>query len=190
MAGDDAGYEVRSARAVRGMEARTITKWEKSGWEFVTQSRDSPMSSTLTFRRQKRKKPPLLWAVGGVGLVAIIVTAGIISERRDLPEEASAPPTASSTPADDAVPPSAKASTGPSEEANAAGQTEATESASAEPGPEEALTAETSQEFAALLAEPAPGGPRIEDFAAEHDGKLIEFDGNIAHMVNHGSFDT
>ena len=45
-------YETRSAKTVRGMEARTRAKLEKEGWEFVSQTQGT-VRSELTFRRPK-----------------------------------------------------------------------------------------------------------------------------------------
>lgn len=189
MAIDDADYEVRTARTVRGMEARTIAKWERDGWEVVSQDQDSLMRSTLAFRRKKRKSVPLLWTVSGAVIAAIVVTIGVLTEGGNTSAESA--PVAASASATPSAPPSGQPSNEPSEEAsNVMEQGEPSQSASAEPEPEKVLTLETSQELAALLAQPAPGGVIVEEFATKYQGKLIEFDGNIANMMNHGSYDS
>lgn len=38
MADDDMKYELKTVRTIRGTEARTTAKWQKDGWELVTQS--------------------------------------------------------------------------------------------------------------------------------------------------------
>ena len=48
MATDDAQYESQDVRAIRGTEARTIAKWNKDGWELVTQSQGSLLQTKLT----------------------------------------------------------------------------------------------------------------------------------------------
>lgn len=50
------------------------------------------------------------------------------------------------------------------------------------------LTAENNKDFAALLADPAGDcDNRVEEFAKKYSDRTVEFDGNIASMVNHGS---
>ena len=39
MADDDAQYDFKDVRAIRGTEARSIAKWQKDGWELVTRTR-------------------------------------------------------------------------------------------------------------------------------------------------------
>lgn len=56
--------------------------------------------------------------------------------------------------------------------------------------PEEILTAETSPELAALLTEPNECSDTVQAFAFNNGGRTIEFDGNIAALANHGSYDT
>lgn len=66
-------YEFKEVRAIRGMEPRTIAKWEGEGWEFVSQEQ-STLSSTLNFRRPKPKPP---WILIGAGVaVAVIIAIG------------------------------------------------------------------------------------------------------------------
>lgn len=69
-------YETRSVKTIRGMEARTRSKIEKEGWEFVSQTQGS-MRSELTFRRPKPETPWKLIVIGG-GLLAVLVFALII----------------------------------------------------------------------------------------------------------------
>lgn len=191
MAGDEASYELKSARTVRGMESRTIAKWKKEGWELVSQDQESLMRMMLTFRREKRKQLPFLLGAAGAVLLAIAALVAVAIGGDDTPGEVSAPAAATSTPTESAAPPSEEPLDEPSEEAtDAADQSELIQTASAEPEPDKVLTVETSPEFSALLAEPEPGGSGVGEFAAKFEGKLIEFDGNIAYMVNHGSNDT
>ncbi len=66
--GTEVTYETRTIRAVRGMEPRTIKKWEADGWELVSQS-PGKVQTELTFRRPKPKSRRLLWIIGGGVLV-------------------------------------------------------------------------------------------------------------------------
>lgn len=148
------------------------------------------MRTTLAFRRQKRKQLPLWWGAAAAALLAIVVLVGMIFEQGDPPKDATAV-AATSTPTESAVPLSEQPTDEPVETATEAGdQVDPVETATAEPDPVEVLTVETSPDFAALLAERAPGGPLVEEFAAKYEGEIIEFDGNIAYMINHGSYDT
>lgn len=72
----DVKYETRSVKTVRGMEARTRTKIEKEGWEFVSQTQGT-VRSELTFRRPKPEIPWKLIGIGG-GLLALLVIVLLI----------------------------------------------------------------------------------------------------------------
>jgi len=61
---------------------------------------------------------------------------------------------------------------------------------SSEPDAEQVLTADNSEEFAALLAVSDGCDETIAPFVAEYGGRTIEFDGSIANMANHGDSDT
>lgn len=74
MADGDGQYEFKEVRAIRGTEARTIKKWQVSGWELVTQNPGPLLQAKLTFRRPKPKVPWRLMAVlGGAALLFAIV---------------------------------------------------------------------------------------------------------------------
>lgn len=55
---------------------------------------------------------------------------------------------------------------------------------------EEHLTVENCEELAAILSVKNEFDQSIKDFAANHKGEIIEFDGNIAYIANHGSYNT
>ena len=70
-------YESRSVRTVRGLEARTMVKWKKLGWEFVSQNQLSMLRTEMTFRRVKKKLPkyvlPLAIGVPVIAFGALII---------------------------------------------------------------------------------------------------------------------
>ncbi|ROQ64725.1 hypothetical protein EDF36_0221 [Rathayibacter sp. PhB152] len=68
-------YETKTVTTIRGLESRSITKWEKEGWELVSQQEQPMLRTSLTFRRVKPKPPWLL--IGGVGGVLVILAAVI-----------------------------------------------------------------------------------------------------------------
>ena len=63
-------------------------------------------------------------------------------------------------------------------------------SESSESDAEQILTAENSKEFAALLAVSDSCDKSIEPFAAKYRVRTIEFDGSIAAMAKHDSYET
>lgn len=81
MTGEQTQYEVTEIKAIRGTEAKTITKKQQEGWELVTQQQGT-LRTTMTFRRPKPKTPWKLWAaVGGAGVIlAGIITIGALQE--------------------------------------------------------------------------------------------------------------
>lgn len=74
---DDVKYETRTVRTIRGMEARTTTKWQRLGWEFVAQNQLSILRTEITFRRAKKKLPkyvlPLTIGVPLLAFATLIV---------------------------------------------------------------------------------------------------------------------
>ncbi|MGD6873739.1 DUF4839 domain-containing protein [Sutcliffiella horikoshii] len=55
---------------------------------------------------------------------------------------------------------------------------------------QEILTVENNEDLAALLAVKNENDPTVGEFAKKYAGRTIEFDGNIAHMMPHGSYTT
>ena len=66
-------YETMTVTTVRGLESRSITKWEKEGWEFLSQQEQPMLRTSLTFRRVKPKPPWLL--IGGFAGVFVVLAA-------------------------------------------------------------------------------------------------------------------
>lgn len=170
-------YETKTIRAVRGMESRTIKKWEADGWEFVSQS-PGKVQTEITFRRPTPKSRKLLWIIGGGVLalvLAIIIAVGIVNENSTTPAE-SANPEPSKT--------MAAPSKQPSPEATGAAPSRSSRSGDV------VLTPENSPELAAVLASTNYCSPRIAAFAAAHRGQTIKFPGSIGAMAPHGDAKT
>lgn len=170
-------YETRTIRAVRGMESRTIKKWEADGWEFVSQS-PGKLQVEITFRRPQPKSRRLLWIIGGVVVVlvlAILVTVGIVSEKSTAPAGS-----ANRAPSEATAPPSGQQ---PAEATGPAPSQSSTRD-------DVVLTPENSPEFAAVLRSTDYCSPDIAAFAAAHRGQTIEFPGSIGAMAPHGDAKT
>ena len=200
MADNEVQYEFKTVRAIRGAEARTTAKWEKEGWEPVSQDKGT-LRSEITFRRPVRKLPlsfkamadgavvllrklPLRVQVvaGGfvVLLIALAITVGVIQEGDgDAVASPAQSPSSSSEPAPE---PSMPAQVAPSEQAS--------EKPEAVEPEDEILTVENSSELAALLAEGDYCSDSIAGFAAQYQGKTIAFDGSIGAMNPHGGYKT
>lgn len=186
MADDNLQYEFKTVRTIRGAETRTSAKWQKEGWEFVSQERGA-VRTEMTFRRPTRKVSRRLTALAGgavVVLLATVITVGALQEGGD---DAVANPPASpveteASPGGQTPVPSA---TDASPDTSAPAITE-----TAVPVEETALTVENSPELAALLALPDYCDSSIADFAAKYQGRTIEFDGNISAMNLHENYDT
>jgi len=94
-------YKTSSVRTIRGMEARTRAKWEKDGWEFVSQNRIGPLRNELTFRRPKKKLPWYLWPAIGAFVVLIVagfIFAGVLEGDADSASSRKTPAATASTP--------------------------------------------------------------------------------------------
>lgn len=173
-AAENVKYETTRVRTVRGTEKLMIAKWEKDGWELVTQG-TGKLRAELVFRRPK---PPLKWkplAIIGGALVVLGIFIGIMvaitgGDKNDSPAPADAPSAEAIAPRDE-----------PS--------TERDEPIANAPAEETPLTVENSADLAALLTGPQDG-PTVEAFATQHAGQLIEFDGAIGAMNNHEDYRT
>ncbi|MEV8172671.1 DUF4839 domain-containing protein [Microbacterium sp. NPDC077486] len=166
-------YETKTVQTVRGTEKLMVAKWEKDGWELVTQN-PGKLRTELVFRRPK---PPLPWKllaiIGGV-LVVLGVFIGIMATISGGKDDNAAP---ASTPSTESVTPRDEPSTEPEEPVASA------------PAEETPLTIENNADLAALLTGPAEG-PTVEAFAQKYSGQLIEFDGAIGAMNNHEGYTT
>lgn len=173
MADDGAQYQSKTVRTIRGTEARAIAKWEKDGWEFVTDRRGK-VQTEIRFRRPKPKMPLRLIAVAGGALlvVAIVIVIGVSLSGGSSTEAGFSPTESVAAPSEQ-----------PTE------RTPSSEPESNATVEEETLTVENSAELAALLTQP-DNATTSEGFATKYQGRLIEFDGNIGAMGPHGDTDT
>lgn len=83
------------------MEARTRAKWEKDGWEFVSQNQIGVLRSEITFRRPKKKQPWFLWLAIGAFVVLIVagfIFAGVLEGGEDTASSDETPAAIASTP--------------------------------------------------------------------------------------------
>jgi hypothetical protein len=175
MADDNVKYLHKTVQAIRGTETRSISKWESQGWELVDQA-PGKLRTTLNFRKPAPKVPWLpIAALLGVG-VLILAIAGIAS----LFQGDDNAPAANSTSTSSDI---------PSETASEVPSKEPEETATESDDPDEVITAKNNDDFAALLV----GGEcdrAVKSFAIENADRTIEFDGGIADMAPHGSYDT
>ncbi|WP_157973748.1 DUF4839 domain-containing protein [Desertihabitans aurantiacus] len=185
MAANDTEYEFKPVNAVRGMEARTVAKWESEGWELVNQT-PGTIRTELTFRRPKpkwRRTHTLITLGGAAGLaiVAALIGAVVVGDNDDLPAVVQAPDTSATSAPLEPVP-SSEAATPAVEGDPAAPAPSETESAAP-------ATAADDPNVAALLTMDYCD-PAIGTFAANYEGRPIAFDGLIADLARHGDSDT
>lgn len=176
MTDDSETFETKTVRAVRGLESRTISKWEKEGWELVSQSAGK-LQTELLFRRPKPKSRALLYGIAGGAaavVLATVIAIGVATEG-DGTEAASSPETTAPT--------VARAS-------NAEAQEQTTEpSPEVEEEPEESqpsvLTPENNADLRTVLELGNYCDSSIEEFAAEYAGRTLSFDAGIGAMNPH-----
>lgn len=77
MADAEVKYNNKIVTTVRGLEARSIAKWEKEGWEFVSQAPAKQLRTTLTFRRPKKQIPRWVWAAVAAAAAVVIPGTGV-----------------------------------------------------------------------------------------------------------------
>lgn len=181
MTDDDTTFETKTVRAVRGLESRTISKWEREGWEFVSQS-PAKLQTELLFRRPKPKSRALLYGiVGGSAAVVLAIVIGIgVATEGDGQE----PTSASETPSSITTP-------SPSEEEQAEttepGDEVVEETAESAPA---VLTTESSAELRNVLELTNYCDSSIAEFATEFEGRTISFDASIGAMNTHDGAST
>jgi hypothetical protein len=176
---DDVQYESKTVKAIRGMEARAVAKWEADGWEFVGRT-SGTVSTELSFRRVQRKlSRAVVAAAAGIGVLVVIgTTIGVLTERND-PTSAAPPVSVTTEP-------------GGSESGTEAPTTEASSAAAASPSesaPSATLTRTNNREFAEVLKADYCDD-RIDTFATKHEGQTVEFAGIILDLAPRGDTDT
>ena len=127
MADVEVKYKNKTVTTIRGMEARSIAKWAKEGWEFVSQTPAKLLRTTLTFRRPKKQIPKWVWVAGAAAVIVlgIGVTIAAIQEGSNGTKQAAASTTGSVSPSVEPSPtatvePSATATVEPSATATSA----------------------------------------------------------------------
>lgn len=174
MADDNVKYQHKTVQAIRGTEARSISKWETQGWELVDQT-SGKLRTTLNFRKPAPKVPwiPVAVLLGvGVLILGIVGIVGIVEGG----DESESKPVASST-------------STPSETADTSTE-EPEETRMESDDADEIITANNNDDFAAVLAAESECDRSIKTFAKENAGRTIEFNGSIADIANHASYDT
>lgn len=177
MTDDTTAYETRTVRVVRGLEGRTISKWEAQGWEFVSQSRGK-LQTDILIRRPKQKLPKGLILGAGVAALLLFITIGFVAltglDGNEGPAESTSTAGAVNTPSESTSDASPSAAT----------TTKATETQAA------VLTSKNSAELASMLKLGNYCDESIDKFSEKHRGQTIAFEANIGAMNNHGSYKT
>lgn len=171
---DDARYDVKTVRTIRGTESLTRAKWENDGWEFISQDQGT-LRTQMTFRKLKTPVPWKRFAVIGGVLAVLAIVIGVNAALSSDGDEAD--PVATTSP-----------SSTPRNEPEESPEP-ITEPAATTAPESVVLTAENNPDLAALLAGPQDG-PSVEAFATKYEGQTIEFDGAIAAMNPHDGYTT
>ncbi|MCX6946366.1 MAG: DUF4839 domain-containing protein [Verrucomicrobia bacterium] len=159
-------YSTSEARCVRGLEKRTIDKWEANGWEFVSEVKGK-VQTTITFRKPKEKLQMKTLIIGTslVVVIASIIAIGSLTEG-DKKKSPGALPTNSSaieTPSEE-----------PSEPTEAADVT---------------LTIDNNADLAKLLVDTSGDNDMYQAFFDKYKGRTISFDGNVSYMAPHKDYE-
>lgn len=178
---DDINYVYKSVQAVRGLESRSIAKTQRDGgWELFDQTQGT-LRTTLKFRRVKPETSlSKAWVafrglapakqrvvVAGVAIVLLLAAVGI--------------------------------GTSAAQEKGATKSTEpaaVSEKSAPSPTPtlaeeiDQVINLENNKDLAALLVATDYCDPSIAQFAANYQGRKIEFDGSIVNMQHHENYDT
>ncbi|MEV8358927.1 hypothetical protein [Microbacterium sp. NPDC076895] len=93
-------YELKTIRAVRGMEDRAVKKWQADGWQVVSQERGK-LRTEIVLRRARSKARPLPWIIGSAAValaLVTVITIGVLSERNSEPDTSAPSVPASESP--------------------------------------------------------------------------------------------
>lgn len=167
--------ETKSVQAIRGLEARAVSKWEQDGWHLVAQ-KPGKLRTELTFERERPliPKKAIIGGAAALTAVAAIFTIGIVSERNDPVAAASASTAAPATaPASSTI--------------EASETTAPTSSQATDP---ELLTVKNNKDLAALVKLVDNCDDTVNEFAKKYENQTIQFDGAVAAINNHGSYKT
>ena len=77
MSDPEVKYNNKIVTTVRGLEAKSIAKWEKDGWEFVSRAPAKLLRTRLAFRRPKKQFPRWVWAVVAGAAAVVVLGAGV-----------------------------------------------------------------------------------------------------------------
>lgn len=180
MVDDGVSYETKIVRAVRGLEGRTISKWQEQGWELVSQSQGR-LQTEIVIRRPKPKVPLGLILAGGAVALFLFVALGLGLLLGEDDGAASSEPTSAA---------GASAVSTPGETgSNAATSSVATQAKPTKTEPA-VLTVKNSPELASMLKLGNYCDESIQKFSEKHRGQTIAFEANIGAMNNHGSYKT
>lgn len=182
MADDDVQYKYQSVKVIRGRAASTIAKMKDDGWELESQNTGT-LRTDMTFRRVTTPtKTPWLPLAAILGAGVLLLSAGgivlAVQGRDDTPSATNTPSATASTPSE-----------APSEEATPTPSEEPTETQPTEPATDEVLTIDNNQDVKTLLTS-GEDYALSKAFAKTHEGRKIEFDGNVASAASHNGAST
>lgn len=174
MSDEGVKYETKTVRALRGTEARVIAKWEKEGWELVSQTPQKLQTEIVMRRTKAATSHRTIVLVGSLVLVVVgaIVTGVILEQAPD------GTPTSPDTPI--------------TAEAPTATGTPLEEPATADTSDDavEVITPETNPDFTALLALGDYCDASVAAFAEQHKGQTLAFDASVGAMITHDGAST
>jgi len=174
MSDDGVKYEMKTVRALRGTEARVIAKWEKEGWELVSQTPQKLQAEIVMRRAKAAASRRTIVLVGSLVLVVIgAIVTGVILEQG---------PDGTPTSSDAAITAEAPTATGTPLEEPAT--TDASDDAA------EVITPETNPDFTALLALGDYCDASVAAFAEQYKGQSVSFDASIGAMNTHDGAST
>jgi hypothetical protein len=158
------------------MKARTAAKWERDGWEIVSQQAGR-LQSELVLRRPVRKTSKRVFIAGGavLAVLAVVITLG-----------------ATGVFGDDEGDDQADAATSQAATKSSEPEVTAPETTPSTPETQDAspLTAANNPEFAALLRLGDYCDDSVAAFSEKYADRVITFDGSIDAMNRHGDATT
>ncbi|MCG6567121.1 hypothetical protein [Tessaracoccus sp. ZS01] len=183
MAEVDNEYVTKMVTVVRGLEARSIKKWEDLGWQFVSRDELPMLRTQLEFRRVKPKTPCLLLSgLAAVGVVGI-ATLGIMNPGAD-PNDRAEEPAPAATVAAVGTPSVVTASVGTPSQQTA----ETTEDTYTYEGPDYEVVVVDSAVGPAALDQYWIYTPAIEGSAAGHRDQAKAIIQDLAHKAGSDKF--
>ena len=157
-------YETQEIKTLKGLEAKSIEKMEKDGWELVTQDKGK-LRTTLLFRKVKQPIPKQIILIGVAASLLLVTVISLGAIFGDKSSKTHAP------------------------EKNSSEKIQSTPAPKPSENADEILTVENNSDLKMLLSNSNENTYEFwSAFFEKYKGRTISFDGNVAILEKNPDF--